>query len=127
MSLVLDATAIKDELQGLLSVIQTQTAIVKDFSDMITRIHGSDLSTSTGVALLKKTNSKLQEYEVELRKVKEDTGAIEYDVSSELIITFHSSDTLALTDSLLCTAFTLARSQTKTSQPTRSARSCCSG
>lgn len=82
LSLVLDANALKDELQGLSGIIQAQRGVLMRFENSIRNSADESDMESTGINLLKAASDKLRLFEAEFESLRADAEAIERDVSS---------------------------------------------
>ena len=82
LSLVVDANALKDELQGLSGIIQAQRGILMRFENSIRNSADENGMESTSINLLKAASDKLRLFEAEFESLRADAEAIERDVSN---------------------------------------------
>lgn len=80
LSLVLDANALKDELQGLSGIIQAQRGVLMRFENSIRNSADESDMESTGINLLKAASDKLRLFEAEFESLRADAEAIERDL-----------------------------------------------
>jgi hypothetical protein len=91
LSLVLDVSALRDELQGLSSVTETQLGVIQEIRQAVWGIGTSENLNSTGEAHLKKACNRLDDMNAEFQSLKADTDEIETGVSGVIIESYNLS------------------------------------
>ncbi|KAF2754965.1 hypothetical protein EJ05DRAFT_513296 [Pseudovirgaria hyperparasitica] len=80
LSLVLDANTLKDEMQGLVEIIQTQKNVVEKVSTALMKDKEGEFHLSIGTEILEETKMKLSSFETQFQGLRSDADAIEQDL-----------------------------------------------
>lgn len=77
LGLVLDATALRDELQELGGLIKTQLQVLQNFKTIMCDSEGNHL---TGINLLERATEKMKAAQADFRDLYDDVKTVERDV-----------------------------------------------